>query len=424
MERFLDQAEILLGDVVQSRDLSTLIVLHRLRDLSEVLDSLKLYEECRLTCNCALELADALGRRSLAFRHEQAETVAFIAGLTVYRPRARTLFIQAVSICEELVRDNASHSNKITFLNVLGRAGYSGPDDLRVQWLERAVQLMTKELPLTMVHPPTRWYIYYGYGRGLRQLKQNASAVDAFDDAISNGRIMVNIDPAKQYFRLVLALQIMGQTLGDLCKYDDAVVVYKEALEICTTMSAQDPLQSNQLTADTLQYYAMTLVKSNQASEALAVRKQAVSLCRNFAQVKDEFTKRLCDALHNYGDSCFSLGQNAESLLAYQESIDLRLAFAATDLEQDKRLGYSYHDIANSFHALGKCAEANAAASEALERNHGAVLEICDFAPDFKSCFVCQRAMIPDSLSNASAPHPFPPATSSSQPAEHHRSDV
>ena len=68
MEQFLDQAEILLRDVVQSRDISTLVVLHHLRDLAEVLDKLKLYDECHLTGNCALDLAEALGRRSLEFK--------------------------------------------------------------------------------------------------------------------------------------------------------------------------------------------------------------------------------------------------------------------------------------------------------------------------------------------------------------------
>src|SRR5258706_739354 len=90
IDEYLDQAEILLQDVLQSRDISTLVVLHHLRDLAEVLDNLTLYDECRLTGNCAIDLAEALGRRSLEFRQEQAETLAIIAGLSVYELRART----------------------------------------------------------------------------------------------------------------------------------------------------------------------------------------------------------------------------------------------------------------------------------------------------------------------------------------------
>jgi len=108
MEKYLDRAKILLQDVVQSRDIPTIIVLNHLRDLTKVLDNLKLYDECRLTGDCALDLAEALGQRSLEFRHEQADTLALIAGISVYQPRAHTLFIQAVSICEEVMENNAS----------------------------------------------------------------------------------------------------------------------------------------------------------------------------------------------------------------------------------------------------------------------------------------------------------------------------
>ena len=399
MEEYLDQAEILLRDVVQARDISTLVVLHRLRDLTEVLDELELYDECRLTGNCALDLAEALGRRSLEFRQEQAETLALIAGLSVYQPRARTLFIQAVSICEEVVANNASVSNKITFLNVLDRAGYWAPDDLRVQWLGHAVQLMTKELPQTMVKLDFRSVIYYNYGVGLFQLKQYASAVEAYTEAISIARILAGNNPARRNPYLVRALESNGIALKILGKYDDAIDAFTEALEICTTMSAQDPLQYNGLMAKALTSYGATLGSLNQFSESAAVQKQAVSLLRNLAQTGHECTELLCCALHNYGGACSALGKHAESVLAYQESILLRRAHAATDIEEIF-LTQSLHSIAKSFYALGKHAEANAAANEALERNHGRVVENCGNAPDFKSCFVCQRVTTPDSAPN------------------------
>ena len=117
MEEYLDQAEILLRDVIQSRDTSTLVVLRHLCYLAVVLDNLKLYDECCLTGNCALDLAEALVRRSLEFRQKQAETLALIAGLSMYQPRARTLFIQAVSICEEVVANNPSHSLEFVSFN-------------------------------------------------------------------------------------------------------------------------------------------------------------------------------------------------------------------------------------------------------------------------------------------------------------------
>ena len=107
----------MLRDVVQSRDISTLVVLHHSCDLTEILDKLKLYDKYHLTGDCALDLAEALSRRPLEFRQEQAETFALGAGFSVYQPRARTLFIQAVSLCEEAVANGASQSiNMVPFL--------------------------------------------------------------------------------------------------------------------------------------------------------------------------------------------------------------------------------------------------------------------------------------------------------------------
>ena len=90
-------------------------------------------DECLLTGICALELAEALGRRLLEFRQEQAKTIALIARLPVYQPHAHTLFIHAVSSCEEVVANNASPSNQYKLLSVLQTASYSAPDDLGAQ---------------------------------------------------------------------------------------------------------------------------------------------------------------------------------------------------------------------------------------------------------------------------------------------------
>jgi len=417
MEKYLDQAEILLQDVVQSRDISTLIVLHHLRDLAEVLDNLKLYDECRLTGNCALDLAESLGRRSLEFRHEQAETLALIAGLSVYQPRARTLFIQAISVCEEVVANDASHSNKYRLLIVLDRAGYWATDHLCAQWLGHAVQLMTKELPPTMVHPHFRSVIYNNYGDGLRRLKQYSNAFEAYHEAVSIRRTLVDNDPAKHNYYFAGTLMNMGVALDYIGKRDDAIVAFKEVLEICTTMSTQNPLRYNEWRAITLLNYGVTLQNLNQISEAAVVKKQAISLLRNLAQTGNECTNLLCDALYNYGISCALLGQHEEAVLAYQESMPLQRALAATDAEEEIYLIVALHNIANSFRALDKHAEANTAATEFLERNHGRVLEICGYAPDFSGCVVCQRVIIPDSLQNISPPLPVLQAISSSQQA-------
>ena len=316
----------------------------------------------------------------------------------MYQPRARALFVQAVSICEEVVANDASLSSKMAFLVVLDRAGYRISDHLSVQWLEHAVQLMMKELPPAMVHPEFCCVIYYNYGHVLDDLEQYSNALEAYQEAISIQRTLVNDNLAKYSPYLAETFGNMGITLHSLGKYDDAIVAYKEALDICTTMSAQDPPQYNEQMAETLLNYGVTLQASNQVSEAAVVEKQAVSLFRDLARAGNECTDLLCKALHNHGNCCYLLRQHAEAVLVYQESILLQRALAAANPEQEIYLIMALHYIANSFHALGKHADASAAANEALERNLGKVVACCDDAPDFKACFVCQRGTIPDSL--------------------------
>ena len=392
MEEYLGQAEILLGDVVQSRDISTLVVLHHLRNLAEVLDNLKLYDECRLTGNCALDLAEALSRRSLEFKQEQADTLALIAGLDAYEPRARTLFVQAVLICDEVVENDASHSNKYSLLYVLGRASSCVLDN--AQWLERAVQLMTKEIPPTMVNPDFRSSVYTIYGNSLRRFDQYAHATEAYYESISIRRPLVNSNPAKHSYHFAQTLYNMGSTFHDLGEYGGAIAAYKEQLDICTVMSAQDPPRYNELMAITLIRYEDALRSLKRLPEAAAVEKQALSFCRKLAQTDDSWRDQLCAALYNYGFSCYSLGNHAEAVLAYQESILLRRVRVVTHPEEEISLRRALHNISNSFNALGKRGEANAAAMEALERNHWRAFDRCFYPPNLRSCFVCQKVMM------------------------------
>ena len=418
MREYLDQAELLLRDVVQSRDISTVAVLRHLLDLARILDDLKLYDECRLTGNCAFDLAEALVRRSHEFRQEQVETLVVIAELSVYQPRARTLFTQAISICEEVVADTPSHSNKFMFFHVLDRAGHCTSGYLGAQWVGRAIQLMTEELPPTIVHPDFRAAMYNNYGVFLRRLERHADAIGAYHEAISICRTLANNNPAKYNVYLARTLMNIGISLWNFGKYDDAVVVYKEALEICTTMSAQDPLRYNELMAVILLNYGLVLFWTlNQVSEAAEVQKQAILLLRNHAQLGGECTKLLSDALYSYGRSCNSLGLDSEALPAYQESILLRRSLAATDPEEEKTLVAPLHYIGHSFLALGRYAEANTAAIEALERNHGRVFEGCPCAVNFQ-LYHYQSAVKADPPGDSLLPLPLFPAGSSPRPVE------
>ena len=345
----------------------------------------------------ALDLAEALGRQSLEFKYEQAETLALVAGLTVYQPRARTLFIQAVSICEKVVANDASDSNKKRLLIVLDRAGYWSKDhpDLHAQWLERAVRLMTKELPPTMVPGPLRGTIYNNYGVCLQGHKQHADAIEALHKAITIRHALVTENPVKYTSYLAGTLMNMAISLHTLGKYDGATAVYKEALALCRSVSTQDPLQYDRLLAKILYNYGISLRDSNQVSEAAGAFKESVSLYRNLAQTKADYIPWLCYALYYYGWSCHLLGKHAEAVLAYQESIPFWQALGTTDPGRTVSLKMkALHNMANSLYALGQEAEADAAAIETLQMNQGNVLEDCRYAPDYSLCFVCQGAIV------------------------------
>ena len=393
MEKFVRRAEILLQDVIQSRDTSTLVVLHRLRDLSKVLDNLKLYDECRLAGNCALDLAEALGRRSIEFRNEQAETLALIAGLSVYQPRARTLFIQAISIYEEVVANDASRSNKTKLLIVLKRAGFWADDhpDLCVQWLGHAVQLMTNELPSTIVTAWSRCALYNNYGTGLYHLRQFVSSIEAYQQAVSISRTLVKDDPVTYTYDHAKTLMNMSTSLCAHGKYHDAIAGYKEAIGLCRAMSAQNPLKYNELMAKSLHGHAQALIGSYQISEPAELEKEALSLFRDLGERGIDVSKDVGMCLLHYGQCRHRLGQHAEAVSAYQESIPILRAQAARDPRESKYLAAAIHNMAKSLHALSRNDEADAAVIEALEMDHRTVRGGCLDAPNFKSCFVCQR---------------------------------
>ena len=144
--------------------------------------------------------------------------------------------------------------------------------------------------------------------------------------------------------------------------------------------------------ATTLLNYGMILSTLTQLSEAAKLKKEAVPLFRDLSETTKADPEGLCDSLHEYGKTCYSLGQHKEAVLAYQESLPLWHAWVARDPSQRVFLAAALHDMANSLHALDKNAAADAAAIEALQMNDGKWLETCDYAPNFGSCFVCQRA--------------------------------
>jgi tetratricopeptide (TPR) repeat protein len=393
MEQFLDQAETLLRDVTRSHSTSMIVALHRLRDLAEVLDNLELYDECRLAGNCALDLVRALGQWSLEFKQEQADTLALIAGLSAYQPSARTFFIEAVTIYQGMVAEDTSYSRKLSLLSVLGRASYWADDhpELGAQWLEQAVQLMTNELPSTMVPAGFSSSTYHNYGICLGKLEHYDKAMEMSHIAVSLYRTLANENPVAYTSRLAGALMNMGKSLVDLGQYGGAAAAYKEALENWRTASAQDPLQWNTELAHTLCNYGIVLLNLGQISKAAKVEKEAVSLYLSFARTEAEYPEWLGSALHNYGWSCHLLGQHEKAVLAFKECILLWRTLLIKDHQYTQTLANSLHDMAISLHFLERNEEANAAASECIRLCGDTAHKGCQYEPNLDQCFVCHR---------------------------------
>ena len=434
MKPFLDEAENLLRAVLQcldlptavfqSRDVPTLVLLHHLCDLAKVLDNLKLSDECRLTGNCALELAEDLVRRSPEFGNEQAKTLAFIAGLSVYQPSARDFFIRAVSICERLVADDASNSNKAHLLVVLYRAGEWTHDDpaLCVQWLGLALRLMNEyERPSTMVVGYFFGNLYYSYGNGLSRLGQYDQSIEAYQEALSIYRTLAKGHPGKYIHKLAQILQSMGKSFDCLEKYQDAVVAYLEAIGFLRAMSAQDPLLCNAVLAYTLHTCASALFNASppRISDAAKLEKEAVSLFRDLAETQGASPDDLCACLHSYGFYCQWLEQYAEAVIAYQELIRLWGAWANGPTVS---LVVALYYMANSLDALGRSTEANAAARKAREMGVGIMKGICLLYPPY---FVCRESIPCESLIlPATSSSPLPPSAFLADVREHSESGV
>ena len=85
-----------------------------------------------------------------------------------------------------------------------------------------------------------------------RSIKQYASAIEAYDEAISICQILVISSPVRHNLYLAQVRMNMGIALVNLGKYDDAIAASKESLEVCTAMPAHDPLRYNEVMAETL----------------------------------------------------------------------------------------------------------------------------------------------------------------------------
>ena len=276
MKAQLEQAKDLLQAMIEAKDVPTIEVIHRLRDLATVLDRLKFQEECLVVGDCAMNLARAFGARAAEFQKEEAQTILVIACLNVFKSRACPLFIQAISICDVFVIMDGSDVAKVTLLNALDTAGAheETPPALCAQWLGRAIDLIS-ELPSAMVPDEHRGSVYLNYGFALGVLKVDSKALAAEEQAVTfyrsltagHGQMMYKDD-------LALALSNHGTSLQSMNRLEDALGVQQEAVSLYRAL-ALDGHEHKKGLADALHNYGVTLHDMGHLEDALSVRQEA-----------------------------------------------------------------------------------------------------------------------------------------------------
>ena len=326
MKEQLEQAKDLLHAMIEAKDVPTIEVIHRLRDLAKVLDHLKLQEECLVVGDCAMKLARAFGSRAVEFQKEEAQTILVIAGLSVYKSRASLLFIQAISIFDGLVILDGSDIAKVTLLDALKSAGAHSetPPALCAQWLGRAVDLISK-VPSPMVTNELRGSVYINYGWALHELEVNSEALAAKERAVAFYRSLYAGHGQMRYKNdLALALSNYGSALGEMRRLEDALSVEQEAVSLYRIQAVDEYEEHKSGLADALLNYGALLHDMGHLKDALSVKQEAVSLYRTLVVDGHEQHKRgLADALHSHGTSLHDMGDLKDALSVQQEAVSL-----------------------------------------------------------------------------------------------------
>ena len=381
MKEQLEQAKDLLQAMIEAKDVPTIEVIHRLCDLANVLDDLKLQEECIVVGDCAMKLARALGSRAVEFQKEEAQTILLIAHLSVSKSRACPLFIQAISIYDAFVIMDDSDIAKATLLRALGIAGAHGqaPAALRAQWLGRAVDLIS-EIPSAMATNEQRGFIYLRYGAALGALKEDSKALMAQEQGVAfyrslnsvthKGDLSRAVDGNEQHKRkLADALYCYGNTLHAKGHLEDAHGVKQEAISLYRALAVGGNEQHKRKLADSLHNYGITLHDMGHIEDAHSVMQEAISLYHALAVGGNEQHKRkLANALNDYGNVLHVMGHLEDTHSVRQEAISLYRALAVdeNDREHKMNLAGALRNYGITLHDMGHLEDAHGVRQEAI----------------------------------------------------------
>jgi len=369
MKKELKEAQDLLQAMIEAKDVPTIEVIHRLCGLAKVLDHLKLQKECLVVGDYAIKLARAFSSRAAEFHNEEVQIIFLIAHLNVYKSRACSLFIQAISICDAFVMMDGSDSAKVTLLDALVSAGtHDGPPALCAQWLGRAVDLIS-ELPSAMVTDEFRCCVYINYGVALGDVKENSTTLAAKKQAVAfcrslgagHGQVTYKID-------LAIALHNYGITLHDMGHFGDALSVKQEAVSLYRALAVDGHEEHKQDLADALDNYGDTLHDMGNLEDALGVRQEAASLHRALAvDGHQEHKMDLVDALDKYGNTLHDMGHLEDALSVTQEAVSLYCALPVDGQKENKKeLASALNNYGAILHDMGHFEDALSVTQQAV----------------------------------------------------------
>lgn len=445
LEGWLDEAERLLQEMLALKEVSTLVVVHRLRDLARVLDSLKLEDECRLAGNCALNLAYALTLSGQEFRSEQASVIQILAPLLPYSSQRLSLFKQSIMIWEELVNENSSTPNRAGLISALCSADYhSSTTEMQFDYIARAMKQLEHFNPVTVYDYNLVAYFLSNRSIALISVGRYSEADKFGEMAVEKCRELASSDTSFFKHRLAHACSAYGHARFKLGRYQEAVSLLKESVDLFRGAGPQSSSYFNKALESTLMclgaalYYlnqyaeaaqfqraavdsvrpvadgsygnmaslaldllslSFTLYRLDQFDEAMTTIQEATSLYQQLLQDdSNEHKLGLCTCFQCTGLILAKQGRLVEAIAAYHECISLSRELAAQDPQQHRQtLSRSLHELAYCLQKNGQIVEAEAVATECIQLWGAEPYNLCeDGLCDCRFCI--QARPLPDAV--------------------------
>ncbi|WP_459710266.1 tetratricopeptide repeat protein [Actinophytocola sp. KF-1] len=201
-------------------------------------------------------------------------------------------------------------------------------------------------------------------GACLSELGRDAEALPAAEEAVRIWRELGN--PSK----LAEVLHNLAIKLGNLGRFDQALAVAREVLDIQRPLARISPHEFQPYVALTLNSASNYLSGLGRHDESLAMAEEAVAIYRGLVDVRpDAFRADLARGLHTLGRALHMLGRVADSLAASREAVDIYREFADAPAFLPA-LALVLDGFAQDLSDMGHHDEAVAAATEAWTIRH------------------------------------------------------